>query len=217
MIYRHRSAYARNCRKVGAALLFIASTSALADMEVGSSFWLHAERPDCQSEARKVTKRPTVFAIGEPALTTESRLTVSSVFKLDGVSYYALEVDEVGPLYMAVMHGRAIRPSSDVEIGWGAVPCISMISSAEWSSRRGAIRQKAEQAAAASAAEQDRRAKLPGARLGMTTRQVRDGTSWGPPARVNTLTTAKGVREVWHYGSSQALYFFNDKLIAIEQ
>lgn len=64
-------------------------------------------------------------------------------------------------------------------------------------------------------AEEARRAKLPNARIGMTSKQVISSTNWGPPDYVNRTVTAAGVEEQWVYGSSEYLYFTGGKLKAI--
>jgi len=61
----------------------------------------------------------------------------------------------------------------------------------------------------------ERAAKL-GATIGMTTKQVRDATSWGEPLKVNR-TILQGVEdEQWVYGGGQYLYFRNGRLYAIQ-
>ncbi len=59
-------------------------------------------------------------------------------------------------------------------------------------------------------------AKKPGARIGMTAKQVRDTTSWGTPESVNTTITAGHKREQWVYDGNQYLYFDNGRLTAIQ-
>lgn len=65
-------------------------------------------------------------------------------------------------------------------------------------------------------AEVDRLAKLPGVRIGMTSNQVINQTSWGRPSSVNRTTTSAGTREQWVYGSRTYLYFTNSILTAIQ-
>lgn len=60
-----------------------------------------------------------------------------------------------------------------------------------------------------------RRAKLPGARLGMTMTQVRDQTNWGPPESMRRTLTTSGATEMWFYGAGQHLYFVNGRLASI--
>jgi hypothetical protein len=60
------------------------------------------------------------------------------------------------------------------------------------------------------------RAKLPDVFIGMAAEQVRSGSNWGPPSRVNRTTTASGIREQWVYPSG-FLYFENGKLVAIQE
>jgi hypothetical protein len=57
---------------------------------------------------------------------------------------------------------------------------------------------------------------LPGARIGMTTKQVRERTSWGEPDDINSTTTAYGTSEQWVYGGGNYLYFTNGRLTAIQ-
>ncbi len=68
-----------------------------------------------------------------------------------------------------------------------------------------------------------KQASAPGARIGMTSKQVINDTSWGAPTRVNRTTTASGVREQWiydHCGYDRCyngyLYFTNGILTAIQ-
>ena len=65
-------------------------------------------------------------------------------------------------------------------------------------------------------AEAARIAKLPGVRIGMTTDQVINQSSWGRPSSVNRTTTSAGTREQWVYGSRNYLYFTNSVLTAIQ-
>lgn len=65
-------------------------------------------------------------------------------------------------------------------------------------------------------AEAKRRAALPGARIGMTQKQVVEGTNWGKPHSVNRTTTAKGTFEQWVYGDRNYLYFTDGKVSGIQ-
>lgn len=58
--------------------------------------------------------------------------------------------------------------------------------------------------------------KKPGVKIGMTAKQVIEGSSWGKPQSVNRTTTANGVREQWVYGSGNYLYFHNGILQSIQ-
>src|SRR6516165_6481309 len=51
--------------------------------------------------------------------------------------------------------------------------------------------------------------KLPGATIGMTAKQVREETWWGPPDKVNRTVTASGSKEQWVYRYYGYLYFDN--------
>ena len=57
--------------------------------------------------------------------------------------------------------------------------------------------------------------KLPGARIGMTPKQVQEETNWGYTSEVHTTTTAAGTTEQWVYKSGY-LYFTNGRLTAIQ-
>lgn len=65
-------------------------------------------------------------------------------------------------------------------------------------------------------AEEIRRAKLPGVRLGMTEKQVINGTNWGHPKSVNRSVGSWGVHEQWIYGGGHYLYFQNGRLTAYQ-
>ena len=69
---------------------------------------------------------------------------------------------------------------------------------------------------AAKDAEAARVKALPGARIGMTPKQVIEKTSWGKPHHINTTTTSRSVSEQWVYGDGNYLYFENGKLTAIQ-
>ena len=56
----------------------------------------------------------------------------------------------------------------------------------------------------------------PGARIGMTKKQVLTKTSWGEPDDVNTTTTGNGELEQWIYDGGSYLYFKNGVLISIQ-
>lgn len=69
---------------------------------------------------------------------------------------------------------------------------------------------------AEAAAQAEAQAKRPGARIGMTPKQVIDTTNWGKPESVNRTITATGTDEQWVYGNGNYLYFRNGKLRAIQ-
>lgn len=58
-------------------------------------------------------------------------------------------------------------------------------------------------------------AKKPNARLGMTAKQVRTGTNWGEPDKVNDTIDASGSFQQWVYGD-EYLYFKNGRLVSIQ-
>lgn len=66
------------------------------------------------------------------------------------------------------------------------------------------------------AREQARRNALPGARIGITTKQVLQHTSWGEPKNINRTTTKNGEHEQWVYENGNYLYFTNGRLTAIQ-
>jgi hypothetical protein len=62
----------------------------------------------------------------------------------------------------------------------------------------------------------DELSKKPGAKIGMTAKQVIEETSWGKPSSVNRTTNAGGVREQWVYDEKNFLYFKNGILESIQ-
>lgn len=58
-------------------------------------------------------------------------------------------------------------------------------------------------------------AKKPNARIGMTAKQVRTGTNWGEPDKINDTIDASGSFQQWVYGD-EYLYFKNGKLVSIQ-
>jgi hypothetical protein len=71
---------------------------------------------------------------------------------------------------------------------------------------------------AAIATERERRAKLPGVRIGMTQKQVVESTDWGRPDAINRTVTKRGASEQWVYQDGRAyLYFNNGRVTAIQQ
>ena len=58
--------------------------------------------------------------------------------------------------------------------------------------------------------------KRPGARIGMTAKQVTEKTNWGEPESINKTVTQYGVEEQWVYGLGTYLYFRNGRLTAIQ-
>lgn len=69
--------------------------------------------------------------------------------------------------------------------------------------------------AVAAEAEDRKRRKREGVRVGMTADEVLM-SQWGRPERVNRTVTKYGVREQWVYPGFQYLYFENDKLTSIQ-
>ena len=60
-------------------------------------------------------------------------------------------------------------------------------------------------------------AKKPDARIGMTSKQVRNNTNWGEPLSIRTTITKYGKQEQWIYEGYQYLYFENGVLTTIQQ
>lgn len=58
-------------------------------------------------------------------------------------------------------------------------------------------------------------AKKPPARIGMTEKQVRNGTNWGTPDKVNETLNSNGSFQQWVYGD-EYLYFKNGRLVSIQ-
>lgn len=58
-------------------------------------------------------------------------------------------------------------------------------------------------------------AKKPNARIGMTAKQVRTGTNWGEPDKINDTIDASGSFQQWVYGD-EYLYFKNGRLVSIQ-
>jgi hypothetical protein len=58
--------------------------------------------------------------------------------------------------------------------------------------------------------------KKPGARIGMTAKQVREATSWGGPESINRTVTAGHVHEQWVYATGSYLYFDDGRLTAVQ-
>lgn len=64
--------------------------------------------------------------------------------------------------------------------------------------------------------KQKKQSSKQGVRLGMTTKEVIEKTSWGKPKSVNKTTNQNGVHEQWVYGDGNYLYFDNGKLTSIQ-
>lgn len=78
-------------------------------------------------------------------------------------------------------------------------------------------RQAAEEESAARAVSAAKaRASKPGARIGMTMKQVINETEWGKPGSINRTTTSNGTTEQWVYGGRNYLYFRNGVLTTIQ-
>ena len=60
------------------------------------------------------------------------------------------------------------------------------------------------------------KSKKPGAKIGMTADEVKNGTSWGTPKRVNRTVTSRGTREQWVYDKGNYLYFENEVLTSVQ-
>jgi hypothetical protein len=92
---------------------------------------------------------------------------------------------------------------------------IAEQNAAAWVANRHQRRAEAAELAAREQAERAKLARRPGARIGMTSRQVLEGTNWGKPERVNRTLTKLGVSEQWVYDGGY-LYFDNGRLTAIQ-
>ena len=63
---------------------------------------------------------------------------------------------------------------------------------------------------------QEKQAKKPGVKIGMTSKQVINDTKWGKPDEINRTTTQYQVSEQWVYGNGNYLYFENGVLTTIQ-
>lgn len=79
------------------------------------------------------------------------------------------------------------------------------------SKSRSAIATQQKKQAAVAAAQR----KSEGVRIGMSQSDVL-ASSWGKPQKVNTTTSARGIREQWVYGGHNYLYFENGVLTTIQ-
>jgi len=75
--------------------------------------------------------------------------------------------------------------------------------------------EKAKQDEANEQKENDRIAKLPSPRIGMTKIQAQK-TNWGLPSKINYTITNGAKREQWIFGDGYYLYFTNSRLTAIQ-
>jgi hypothetical protein len=57
---------------------------------------------------------------------------------------------------------------------------------------------------------------LPGVKIGMTAKTVREKTSWGEPNSINRSVGKWGVHEQWVYEGGDYLYFENGKLTSLQ-
>lgn len=82
-----------------------------------------------------------------------------------------------------------------------------------------AKRRETEQAEAERTLEIAKREEIrqrPGARIGMTAKEVVEKTSWGVPDSVNKTISQSGAAEQWVYGDRQYQYFKNGRLVSIQ-
>lgn len=71
-------------------------------------------------------------------------------------------------------------------------------------------------AAARAIAARAARARLPSPRIGMTDRQVLEGTSWGAPLEINSTITGRSITQQWVYPGRNFLYFRDGALTSIQ-
>ncbi|MBB1075333.1 hypothetical protein HUU62_13020 [Rhodoferax sp. 4810] len=64
--------------------------------------------------------------------------------------------------------------------------------------------------------DQCEKSMRPGVKIGMTTKQVIEKTSWGRPESVNRSVGNWGVDEQWVYGGGNYLYFRNGRLTSYQ-
>lgn len=69
---------------------------------------------------------------------------------------------------------------------------------------------------AASAEETHVQMSKPGARIGMTKKQVIENTHWGVPRKVNSTVVPGRVSEQWVYEDGHYIYFDNGRVKAIQ-
>ena len=209
---------------------------------IGKTYVVMFEREHCKHpNTYSILPTPSAFDTRRMSSSTPQSILVESMVKgLEGSTsrYFQVRLKDESLGFIDAMHFRSDPDTPDNLLRKGCTLAgdidavrsrISEVESAqrqleqsriaaEEKQRQSRIAAEEKQQAAVLAAERRRaeQAKRPGARIGMTAKEVVERTNWGDPQSVNRTVTAGGIREQWVYGTGEYLYFVNGRLQAIQ-
>jgi hypothetical protein len=202
---------------------------------IGKSFWIFYSSSDdkkCDYAFSQIRPSPDVSDIRRYKSNTPVKATILAVVQTDHYQtskFYKLQIGDTDSGYT---WATTFTPPTKTDLSEYDLtsPCFLAISPEERTSKlekinndkQAAVAQEAKERAIEEArlrSENEKRealSKKPGARIGMSAKQVRESTSWGEPEKINRTTSARGTYEQWVYGVGNYLYFRNGKLVTIQ-
>lgn len=212
---------------------------------VGKTFYGYFDRKNCRYPYDPAVQRtPTYLDRNRYTADSPKRFVVDGIVQSQTrghenlIRYYRVKIEDGSVGFIDVSEFRSGNPNKEDSL---RNDCLFELEPQEVQARldkyasdkkakveaQAEERRKAEERAAKWEAErqadaeverkkQEAIAKRPGARIGMTAKQVIEKTSWGEPESVNRTITQSGVDEQWVYGLGTYLYFKNGRLTAIQ-
>ena len=205
--------------------------SASESRYIGKTFVFMFNREHCRHpNIYSIIQSPSVFDTRRTSATEAQEFTAQAIVKgLEGASsrYIQIHLQDGSQGYIDTLHFK-VEPDSfenltrkGCSFAGTSTSVQTRVSDAQAQERsQEQARQIDLEKQRAAAAEEERQrieqAKRPGARIGMTTKEVVEKTNWGKPQEINRTVTAGTIREQWVYGSGDYLYFINGRLQAIQ-
>ncbi len=206
---------------------------------IGRVIWFYYDNAKCFSSSFPfLSAEPVTSASKEYRATSATKMLITRLLQdRYGTRYLELKVDNGPNVYMLASAAWRVGYNEGVSKRY----CASFLSPEDIAdASKQAAQKNTDELAAARVVQQARaddfkrfldasnhrdtheqamaakRAKLPAAKVGMTTVDVVNATNWGQPKQINKTTTAAGTDEQWVYGDGNYLYFRNGILVVIQ-
>lgn len=202
---------------------------------IGKSFWIFYGVTDdkkCDYAFSRIKPNPDVSDIRRYKSNAPVKATILAVIQTDHYQMSKFYKIKLGDTDTGYTWATTFTPPTQTDLNEDELtnPCLLAISPDERASKlekinndkQATIDQEAKERTIEEArlrSENEKRealSKKPGARIGMSAKQVRESTSWGEPEKINRTTSARGTHEQWVYGGGNYLYFRNGKLVTIQ-
>lgn len=188
---------------------------------VGKTFWVYYGREKCKLLPPVLHPEPSYYSSKRFVSNTPAKVYIEDLIvgENEMSKFYKVLINDSETAYEPVLASEFLNLADRLDDDFVQHECVLSIPPNEMDIRMEKINAKTrneEKLNAKFEAEADARQKRPGAKIGMTKKQVINKTSWGAPDSINKTTTAHGSQEQWVYGDNNYLYFTNGKLTAIQ-